>query len=134
MKMAPRHVVAGRRLDEAGRSIGAWAGRAVPPARRGPMSCNERSRDDKERTGRPGQSHFPFTAGLGSGLPVGWNSRAQVPRAQAVIPAEAGRKQEARDFPRLLHKSEDPLFPRSNRKQAPRKSVIPAKAGIQRLS
>ena len=43
---------------------------------------------------------------------------------------------------RLLHKSEDPLFPRSNREQAPRKSVIPpltpagagsAGAGIQGL-
>ena len=34
---------------------------------------------------------------------------------------------------RLLHKPKDPLLPRSIREQTPRKSVIPAKAGIQRL-
>ena len=31
---------------------------------------------------------------------------------------------------RLLHKPKDPLLPRSSREQTPRKSVIPAKAGI----
>ena len=35
---------------------------------------------------------------------------------------------------RLLHKSKDSLSPRSNQERAPRKSVIPAKAGIQRLA
>ena len=34
---------------------------------------------------------------------------------------------------RLLHKPKDPLLARSSREQTPRKSVIPAKAGIQRL-
>ena len=32
---------------------------------------------------------------------------------------------------RLLHKPKDPLLPRSSREQTPRKSVIPAQAGIQ---
>ena len=40
----------------------------------------------------------------------------------------------ARTYTRLLQKPKDPLLPRSSREQAPRKSVIPAKAGIQRLS
>ena len=35
---------------------------------------------------------------------------------------------------RLLHKSKDSLSPRSDQERAPRKSVIPAKAGIQRLA
>ena len=37
------------------------------------------------------------------------------------------------DATRLLHKSKNPRLPRSNQERAPRESVIPAKAGIQRL-
>ena len=42
-------------------------------------------------------------------------------------------KEELVKFARLLHKPKNPLLPRSIREQTPRKSVIPAKAGIQRL-
>ena len=38
------------------------------------------------------------------------------------------------EYTRLLHKSKDSLSPRSDQERAPRKSVIPAKAGIQRLA
>ena len=45
-----------------------------------------------------------------------------LPPTTTVIPAVS--------VTRLLHKSKDPLLPRSNEERAPRRNVIPAEAGI----
>ena len=45
------------------------------------------------------------------------------------MPLKRGRRRNGKTT-RLLHKPKDPLLPRSSREQTPRKSVIPAKAGI----